>query len=260
MRTLKMVLEYDGSAYHGWQVQPTGPTIQGELETRIRAILGGAHRVQGAGRTDAGVHARAQVAHFETEHPMSPAELQRALNATLPRDIVILALEEVFPGFHARKDALWKRYAYHLLDGPVRSVFWDRYAWHIVRPLDIAAMQHAAEAALGPHDFSAFCAAGCDITNRVRRIERIDIVPGSHRIRRIVVTGDGFLRHMVRILVGTLVDVGRGRTSPEEFRDILAGRDRKSAGRTAPAKGLFLEQVGYAPRRGIERERRTIGE
>ncbi len=245
MRTLKMVLEYDGSAYHGWQVQPAGPTIQGTLETRLEAILGRPHRVHGAGRTDAGVHARAQVAHVRTEHSMSTEDLQRALNATLPRDIAVLHIAEAPPGFHARKSASGKQYAYYLVEGSLRSVFWDRYAWHVRRSLDLPAMERAAARLVGTHDFSAFCATGCDIADRVRRIDRIEIFRLGDRLRRIEVAGDGFLRHMVRILVGTLVDVGTGRTPEHGVESILAGRDRRAAGRTAPAQGLFLERVEY---------------
>ena len=259
MRTLKLVLEYDGSAYHGWQVQPHGSTIQGELETRLRTLLGRFHRVHGAGRTDAGVHAIGQVAHFRTDHPMETGTLQRALNATLPRDIAVLSVEEVAPGFHARKSALSKQYAYHILNRRTRAVFWDRYAWHIMKPLQVRPMEEAARELVGTHDFSAFCATGCDIDDRVRTIHDLVLVRREGGLLRLEVRGNGFLRHMVRILVGTLVEVGLGKRTPDDVRRVLASADRRLAGKTAPARGLCLERVTYeSPTTGVPARHHTV--
>jgi len=244
-RVLKLTLEYDGGAYQGWQYQPDVTTLQGEIEARLARILGASHRIHGAGRTDAGVHARGQVAHFHTTHPISVQVLQRALNATLPRDIGVRAVEEVGAGFHARKQAQSKQYAYQILNRETRSVFLERYAWHITHVLDWSAMERVCGILLGEHDFSAFRASDCVAKNPVRRIDRCAIVEGNEGLYRFEIEGSGFLKHMVRTLVGTLVDVGRGKQSPESFEAIMACRDRRQAGRTAPARGLWLEWVAY---------------
>lgn len=244
-RTLKLTLEYNGARYHGWQVQPNAVTIQGELEACLARILGKPHRVHGSGRTDAGVHARAQVAHLNTRHGMSVGTLLKAMNATLTRDISVLAIEEMVPDFHARFSRHHKRYVYTIWNDPVRSVFWDAFSWHIPRPLDWSSISEACTLIVGQHDFSAFRAADCSARSPIRTILRCVTIPQDAPRWQIAFEGTGFLKQMVRTLVGTLVDVGIGRRSLDDFRAILHGRDRGQAGKTAVARGLCLEWVHY---------------
>jgi len=245
LRNIKLVLEYDGTNYHGWQVQPGLRTIQGVLEGALRRMFAAKINLYGAGRTDAGVHAWGQVANFLLEHSLALDKLILGLNSLLPADIVVRAAAEVAPDFQARYSARSKTYVYRLYNRRLPSAFERNYAWHIPYALDVAAMRQAAECLLGEHDFSAFQAAGCVARNPVRRILGIDFSKEAVDVWRISITANGFLRHMVRNIIGTLVEVGRKRRPPEWVAEVLASRSRQLAGRTAPPQGLFLARVEY---------------
>lgn len=248
VRTLKLTLEYDGTAFVGWQRQPEGVSIQGLLEDALAAFEGGPLTVHGAGRTDAGVHALAQVASVRTRAAHDTATLQRALNAVLPLDVRVVAIEDARPSFHARYDAVSKTYEYRIVNAPYVSAFAHRYVWHVPGTLDVAAMRAGAAALVGRHDFAAFRALGGDAATTERTIFSLDLLgaPGGQLTIRVV--GDGFLRHMVRTIAGTLVDVGLGRWPADPAENVarmLAGGNRAAAGRAAPPAGLFLVAVGY---------------
>lgn len=246
MRRLRLDLEYEGTRYHGWQVQPNALTVQECVERTLRTVLNESCRVVGAGRTDAGVHALGQVAHFETTRTIAAPALQRALNSLLPADIAVREVREVPESFHARKSAVRKRYVYWIWNDPRKCALWERFCWHVPVPLDLSAMGAAASHLTGRHDFSSFQASGCESRdNPVREVDllRVESPPGP--FVRITVEAASFLRHMVRNLVGTLVEVGLGRIGADDVRSILEARDRRRAGRTAPGRGLFLEWVCY---------------
>lgn len=254
-RTLKLTLAYDGTEFAGWQRQASERTVQAVLEDAIAPIEKGPVTVMGAGRTDAGVHASAQVASVSVGSSMSCEELRRALNATLPTDLRVMAIDEVPEAFSARRDARLKTYHYAIWNGVAVPPPLCRYAWHVPQPLDVGAMNEAASGLLGNHDFAAFQASGSDVKTTVRRIvvstvRVVDVAPlvigpAGDRLLRYEVTGTGFLRHMVRNIAGTLADVGRGRTTVDQVRRILGSRDRSQAGATAPPYGLVLWQVEY---------------
>ncbi len=246
MRNIRLDLEYDGTAYSGWQVQPRVPTIQEKIEEALYRITGQRVRVSGAGRTDAGVHALGQVAHFHSDTSLPVDVLLRALNSLLPDDIVVKAVRDVPGSFHARKGASGKRYEYWILNDPTPSAFHRRYFWHLRRPLDVEAMGRAARRLAGKHDFSSFQASGGECgRSAVRSVNLLDVEIVRERYLRVAVEANGFLRGMVRILVGTLVEVGEGKIAEEDVSRILEARDRRVAGRTAPARGLFLVWVRY---------------
>jgi tRNA pseudouridine38-40 synthase len=240
----KVTLQYDGTDYVGWQRQASGVSIQGLIEDALAPIEGGPVTVTGAGRTDAGVHALAQVASVSLETPLDTAALQRALNAILPPEVRVVDVERVADEFHARFSARAKTYEYRIVNGPFLSPFERRYAWHLVHPLNVAAMQEAAAALLGAHDFAAFQGAGSAAKTTVRDVTTLEVDFDSPHLS-VVATADGFLRHMVRTIVGTLVEVGAGRREPSWVADVLASRDRARAGPTAPPQGLFLVSVDY---------------
>ncbi len=244
MRTLKLVLEYDGFEYYGWQAQDDVPTIQGTIEASLGKILGERVRVNGAGRTDARVHALGQVASFQCPSNIPTDALQRALNSSLPRDMVVQDVQDVPTDFHARFSALSKVYAYRILNRPLRAPLRLRYAWHIPQPLDIAAVALAGTYLQGTHDFRSFQATGNEVKTTERTVTELTV---THEGEEIVIScaANGFLRHMVRNIVGTLVEVGRGARQPADIGHILDGRDRQLAGATAPAHGLYLVQVLY---------------
>ncbi|MCC7083917.1 MAG: tRNA pseudouridine(38-40) synthase TruA [Pirellulales bacterium] len=263
-RTLKLTIAYDGTDYAGWQVQAGQPSLQAEFQKTLQQIVGQRTHVAASGRTDAGVHALGQVVSFETDSDLSVETFQRALNAHLPRDIVVIAAEEAPPGFHARRDAVRKRYRYILQDSRVRDVCRLRYAHHLYKRLDVAAMQQAAAILVGMHDFASFESAGSRRTTTVRTINELTVRRGDSRenefaaeqggrtkypnladIVVIEVEADGFLYNMVRNIVGTLIEVGQGRAGEEWVANVLAARDRRQAGQTAPPQGLFLVQVDY---------------
>ncbi|MBA4371945.1 MAG: tRNA pseudouridine(38-40) synthase TruA [Thermodesulfovibrio sp.] len=255
VRFIKLLLEYNGAGYQGWQTQKTGRTIQDIICATIASITGEDVRLTGASRTDAGVHALGQVAAFSTASALPPEIIQRALNAKLPSDIRILAAEETSGEFHPRYDAIRKSYFYLISTSRVRSAFFSPYLWYIPADLDLVSMREAAAALLGEHDFSAFRGAGCGAKTTIRTVNSLDItgageisfmtasIPGD--FIKIRIEANAFLRHMVRNIVGTLADVGSGKTSVEEFSRILASCDRTLAGPTAPPQGLFLEQLIY---------------
>lgn len=248
MRSFRLTLSYDGTAYLGWQIQAHGRTIQAEVEAALLRVTGRDVRVVASGRTDAGVHAIGQVVSFGCDTHLAVDTLQKALNANLPRDIVVREVREAADGFHAIRDALRKRYRYVLEDGPVRNVFARAYAWHVVRRLDVAAMQAAAQALVGTHDFRSFQTAGSPRVSTVRTIYELSVARrATDGFERVVVEveADGFLYNMVRNLVGSLVEVGGGRREPGWIADVLAARDRTVAGATAPPRGLYLVHVDY---------------
>lgn len=247
-RTLKLTLQYDGTDYVGWQRQASGTSVQGLLEDALAPIDGGPVTVHGAGRTDAGVHALGQVCSFSLTASLEPARLTRALNAVLPPDIRVTGAEVAPDGFHARFSATGKIYDYRFVAGPVVSPFARRYVWHVVQRLDLPAMRAAAAMLVGEHDFAAFQAARSKVHTSVRTIRRIDWSGAGTSEDPLVmqVEGNGFLRHMVRNIAGTLVEIGTGRRAAEAMAEILHARSRSEAGPTAPASGLFLRQVLYS--------------
>jgi tRNA pseudouridine38-40 synthase len=239
-----MVLEYDGTDYHGWQIQPDRPTVQGVLEGALATILGERVRLDAAGRTDAGVHARGQVAAFSTGRPVDCAKLQRGLNALCGPEIVAQRVGLVGDDFDPRRDARSRLYEYRIRNAPWTSPFTRRHSWHVHRVLDRSVMQRAAAALVGEHDFSSFQAADCDAENPTRQVfESSWETVGEDLVFRIEATA--FLRHMVRNMVGTLVEVGSRERTVEDFLDVLAARDRTRAGVTAPPHGLCLVKVAY---------------
>lgn len=238
-------MAYDGTTYAGWQIQADAPTIQGALLRAARGVLGPDVRVTGASRTDAGVHALGQVAALRTASPLPPPAVRAALNAALPDDIRVLDVVEAPPGFHARRSAWGKRYLYLVDNDLVASPLLRRYAWHQARPLDVGAMRRALGPLYGRHDFSAFCAAAGRQTLATCTVRALHVVR-RRRLVALVVSADRFLHHMVRILAGSLLAVGRGARDPGWLAEVLASRDRRRAGPTAPARGLTLLRVLYA--------------
>lgn len=244
-RNFKLVLEYDGASYHGWQRQQGVLTIQEVIESRLEVMLRNSIRVKASGRTDAGVHAEGQVVNFYSNTSMQAEEIQRGLNSLLPPDIVVLQAEEVPHSFHARFSASGKTYEYRILNRMVPSALERKFAWHIRRSLLTSPMRHCLNLITGSHDFSAFMAAGSSVKSTERCLYRAELNHlESHRLV-FVFEANGFLRHMVRNMVGTLVDVGKGVLTPEMFAEILASKDRRRAGMTAPAHGLYLKSVHY---------------
>ena len=238
------MLEYDGTTYHGWQVQPNLPTIQGTIEAAIRKVAQHDVDVVGAGRTDAGVHALGQVAHFSTSSRLTAEEWHRALNGLLPADIAVLAVEQVPEMFHARFSAKSKLYRYQILTRVHRSALSRSKVLHYSYPLDLGSMQEAAHALVGTHDFSSFQGSPTDTDNPVCTIARLTIERFGDEIR-FEVEANRFLKQMARNIVGTLLEVGRGKLKVGEAAEILAAKDRTKAGPTAPAHGLYLVRVDY---------------
>jgi len=245
MRNFKIVLEYDGGAYCGWQRQKNGKSIQQVLEEAVHLITQEKVVVTGAGRTDAGVHALNQVAHFKSNTALPVGRILLGVNSVLPADIVIKKIQEVPADFHSLRDAKGKVYLYRICNRKLRPVLERAYTWHVAYPLDLEKMKGAAFFLLGCHDFSSFCAAGSDVRTRVRTIRVIQIRKKTGGIIEIKLEADGFMRHMVRNIVGTLVEIGRGKISPESMKAIIESRNRNMAGPTAPASGLFLKEVKY---------------
>lgn len=260
-RNLKLTVAYDGTAFHGFQRQPSrvGRTVQGVLEGRLRQVTGEDVSLLAAGRTDAGVHALGQVVNFKTRSRIPVGSWVKALNAGLPRDVRVVAAEEVAPEFHARYDARGKVYRYVIQTGPVPAVLWRRYAYYVPRPLDVEAMREGGRALLGRHDFRSFQAAGSAVKTTVRTVQRLEWVerplsagdlvgldlPGEGQLLVLTVEADGFLYNMVRIIVGLLVEVGLGRRPPEDVARVREAADRKAAALTAPPHGLCLVAVKY---------------
>ena len=245
MSWVKLVLSYDGTRYVGWQFQLNGPSIQAEVERALSALHKEPVQVTGAGRTDAGVHALGQVVSFAVERPIPVPAYVKGMNAHLPDDIAVREAEVRESPFDARRDARGKRYRYRIENLPTRYPLGRLQAWQVFRPLDVAAMRAAAEPLLGRHDFGAFRAASCEAGHAVREMRRLEIQDGPEGRIEVVVEATAFLKHMVRNIVGTLVEVGLGARSAGSMADVLRSRDRRLAGRTAPAHGLVLDQVFY---------------
>ena len=244
MPTVKLILEYDGTAYAGWQRQPDQPTIQEAVETAIAGVTQLTVPVMGAGRTDAGVHALGQVASFRIDRIMTPREWTRALNAHLPDTIAVRSAALVPDTFHARYSAKGKLYEYRLVSREARPPLDRQYCWHIHKPLNDAAMNQAAMALIGSHDFSSFQTQPTDNEDPTCRIERLTVIRHGDRLQ-VEVYADRFLKQMVRSIVGTLVEVGLGKRPPQSLASILDARERSAAGKTAPPQGLFLMRVDY---------------
>lgn len=240
----RLLLEYDGTDYHGWQLQPNVRTLQGVLEEALATALRHPARLHAAGRTDAGVHALGQVATFRTERTIEPHELCRTLNALTPGDVSVREVAPVAETFDARRSATSRVYEYRIWNQPWRSAFWHRYTWHVPRALDLRAMQAAAAVLVGEGDFSAFRAADCDSESRTRRVIHSGLTE-TDNLCTYRIQANAFLKHMVRTIVGTLVSVGVGDLTPDDVGRILAGRDRTRAGATVPPQGLCLVAVSY---------------
>ena len=244
MRNFRLELCYDGSRYRGWQKQGnTGATIQGKLEDTLSRLLDQPVEAHGAGRTDAGVHARQQTASFRADTALSCAELLALLRAHLPEDIGALSLTQAAPRFHARLNCVGKTYVYRIWNSELPCVFERKYVWSLPSPLDAAQMRRAAAYLIGEHDFAAFH-TGRSKKSTVRRIDAIDISRRGEEVR-ITLRGNGFLYNMARIITGTLVEVGQGKRAPEDLQRILESRDRACAGPTAPPQGLCLWETQY---------------
>ena len=251
----KMTLAYDGSRYDGWQRQGnTDRTIQGKVEAVLSRLAGQPVEVHGAGRTDAGVHARGQTASFRLDPARPCGDILDYLNRYLPEDVAVLTLERAPERFHARLSAVGKRYRYQLALGKCKPVFDRKYRYRVEEPLDFAAMERAARALEGTHDFRSFCANRRMKKSTVRTLFHIGLQADEPAGRAdLIFEGDGFLYHMVRILTGTLLEVGLGRRAPEDMAAVLAAEDRARAGFTAPPQGLFLERVWYDAREPEQR-------
>ena len=246
-RTLKLLIEYDGTLFHGWQVQASDRTVQGELEHAFETITATRTHIQGAGRTDAGVHALGQVASLRTCHEIGSRELRRGLNALSGPDVSVLGIEEAPAGFCARRWATGKLYRYRILNAEEGSPLRRTTHLHVVRPLDLDAMARAAACLEGRHDFSAFRAADCDREDPVLDVDSCRVIGIGDEVH-IEVRAPAFLKNMVRIIAGTLLMAGKGRLAPDAVGEVLASRDRRNAGPTAPPHGLVLVEVYYGSR------------
>ncbi len=244
LQKLKLTIAYDGSAYHGWQIQPNGITVQETLQQALATMTGESPTVYGSGRTDAGVHAWGQVAHINTSTTIPLNGLWRGLNALLPDDIVIRSIETVTADFHARKSAKAKTYLYCIDNGQQANPLTRLYSWNICKALDISAISRAADLLRGTHDFLSFKAADGETVTSVRTINNVRVWKRG-RYLFIVIKANGFLKNMVRVIVGTLVEIGAGKREWQSLAAILDARDRKMAGITAPGKGLVLRRVYY---------------
>jgi tRNA pseudouridine38-40 synthase len=248
MPTFKLTLAYDGADFCGWQVQPEQRTVQGELESAWREITGETVRVIATSRTDSGVHALGQVVGVQSESRLTAAELFGGINAKLPSDILLVSLEDVAPDFHATRDARQKRYRYQIHNDRSRPLFDRSRVWHVPLPLDAEAMHRAGQALVGTHDFASFQSTGSERESTVRTIFAVDVARGAGELAsrvRIEVEGDGFLYNMVRIIVGTLVEVGMGRRDEDSLAAALSACGRPAAGKTAPPQGLLLLKVDF---------------
>lgn len=246
MRNIRLTLEYEGTKYAGWQVQKTVPTVQGMVIDAVRKITDTPDvQVTGASRTDAGVHAWGQVANFHTASAIPLEGIQRGLNSLLPRDIVVKEAAEAATEFCSRRSSIGKIYVYKILNRPWPSALLRRWTWHVPKPLDIDAMRKASEHLIGEKDFSSFHAVDTDAEHSVREVTAIAIERKEEDVVEVEVRGTAFLRHMIRIMAGTLVNVGTGKLSPSEIPSILERKDRTAAPLTAPAQGLILMKVVY---------------
>jgi len=246
----KLLIQYDGTDFHGWQVQENQRTVQGELERTLSLIEDAPVAVVGSGRTDAGVHAEGQVANIQLNRAFTPDKLRLAINGNLWRDVRILKVEKAADDFHARFSAKVKTYVYRVVNAPVVSPFWARYAHHEARPLDISRMNDAARLFLGEHDWTAFSAARSDVESRVRTVTEFTVesywdARANASIIEFRISANGFLRYMVRSIVGTMLEVGRGEKDSDTIQTAIVNLNRDLAGKTAPAHGLTLLKVHY---------------
>jgi len=245
IKNFKITIEYDGTRYHGWQRQKNDRTIQEEIEKAVLTITGQQVSLTGSGRTDAGVHAYAQVANFNCETKLGPQDLLGGLNSLTDEDIVITSCEEVKASFHARYDVKSKVYVYRIFNSPNPAAILRQYAWHVRKKLDLEHMRSAIFHLIGSHDFKAFEGAGSPRSHTTRSVFEASLIEEEDSYLAFEIEADGFLRFMVRNIVGTLVNVGLDKISPGDFKRILESKDRDRAGATAPAHGLFLKKVSY---------------
>jgi tRNA pseudouridine38-40 synthase len=244
-KNFKITIEYDGTDFHGWQIQPKDKTIQGEIEKALLIMTKSHVEVHGSGRTDAGVHALNQTASFSCDTKIPAESFKKGLNCLIPDSIAIKECIEVPPDFHARFSAKSKTYEYRIINRPLRPVIGRNYVWHIWQPLDVGKMKKAASFINGKHDFKSFEAAGSPRAHTIRTISHLEVYYDGKENIKIEVSADGFLRYMVRNITGTLVQTGLGKISPDEIPEIIEKKDRGSAGMTAPPHGLFLKEVIY---------------
>ena len=244
MKRVLLTICYDGTAYHGWQIQPNGITIQQVLEEEVSSLLGKKTAVTGCSRTDAGVHAKEFCCHLDCEEVFPDNAFLRGLSSRLPSDISVIGCKTVADDFHARYNAKGKTYVYNIRNSSVKNPFYDRYSWLIERKLDIDKMNAFCEKIIGTHDFYAFSSSGRTVSDTVRTISECYVEKNDENVT-LRVTANGFLYNMVRIIVGTAVDVSGGKINPDDIPKILEIKKREGAGMTAPAKGLFLEKVIY---------------
>lgn len=253
MQNYKIVIQYDGTRYDGWQKQGnTDNTIQGKIEAVLKRMAGEEVEIAGAGRTDAGAHALGQVANFKLKKSMSQEDLQAYLNQYLPEDIVVTSVKKVNDRFHSRLTATGKQYDYRILNSPIGNPFTRKYTWKLEEELDFRAMREAAALLTGTHDYASFCSNRKMKKSTIRTVDSIEV----NRIGgEIVISfhGEGFLYNMVRIMAGTIVEVGQGKRRPEEMTQILEQKNREAAGITAPAQGLFLMKVEYEKNPAVQR-------
>ena len=250
MTNFKLLIQYDGTDFHGWQVQESDRTIQGELQRVIGTLEGADVTVHGSGRTDAGVHAEGQVANVQLSRPFTPEKLRAAINGNLWRDIRVMSVEKMSDDFHARFSANGKTYIYRVINAPVMSPFWRRYAAFESKPLDLSSMTMATRLFLGEHDWTAFCSAQADGESRVRNITDFTVqslwdARAQANLIEFRISANGFLRYMVRSIVGTILDLGRGDKDSDTIQTAIVTGDRNLAGKTAPAHGLTLYKVEY---------------
>lgn len=245
-KNIKMIIQYDGKNYHGWQRQKNDNTIQGILENNLKKMTGEIITLYASGRTDSGVHALNQVCNFRSDTDIAPGSLQNGLNSLLPDDIYIREVSYADPEFHSRYSAKRKSYEYRVLNRKERNIFLREYSWHVTRDLDLDEMAECLSMLVGRHDFTSFKSAGSSNLDPVREMYRAEIIPHDENyLLKFAFEAEGFLRHMVRNIVGTVIDAGTGKISAGDFRKIFDARDRKKAGIKAPPQGLFLTMVYY---------------
>lgn len=244
MKRMLLTISYDGTAYHGWQIQPNGITVQQTLQEALEKLLGKPTGATGCSRTDAGVHAREFCCHIDCDENIPDTAFLRGLNSFLPSDIAVKACKEVAPDFHARYDAKGKTYVYNILNSSKKDPFLSRYSWQIERPLDIVKMNEFCQRITGTHDFYAFSSSGRTVEDTVRTVTECKVERGGDLVT-LSITANGFLYNMVRIIVGTAVYVSDGRINPSETEEILNSKKRELAGITAPPMGLMLEKVHF---------------
>jgi tRNA pseudouridine38-40 synthase len=245
MRNIKLTIEFNGTNYHGWQIQKDENTVQQILRDALCKILNRPITLHGSGRTDAGVHALGQVANFLTDATMDLGSLRLAVNSIIPKDIVVKQAEEAGLTFHARYSAKSRTYWYLVWNSSVRSAFYERFSWHIVHSLNVPSMREAAQCLIGTHDFLSFQGADKENGHAVREVKSFYFRETRQNLIIFSISANAFVKHMVRNIIGTLADVGKGKMSVEEFKTVLEKRDRTLAGITAPAQGLFLKSVHY---------------